>query len=514
MHRNQQIAQIQNKTFDLVIIGGGITGAGVLLEASKLGLEVLLIEKGDFASGTSSKSAKLVHGGLRYLQYLHFGLVRESLTERNYLLETYPHLVKAIEFVYPLYESGFKFRIGMILYQLLGKQKALPKYKFLNKQKTLQNCDFIDTNNLKGSFSYFDGITHDARLTAEIIFEATQYPNARALNYVELMQGEQKKEHYELTCQDRIENQKLNIKTKFVANCSGAWTDLVLNKFSKLESKKMAPSKGVHLVFSQDKIPIKTAYAFSSYADDGRKFYALPWQNNSVIIGVTDTEYAGNLDKIPVDKLDIDYMLHAIVHFFPTLHISKEDIIYKFVGLRPLFDNKTASKDKTRDYKIWWSNERLLSIAGGKLTTFRSMAKALLKEIPIKSSRVQKAIPIPTITLNTKNEEIKQHIENNYGIYAPYLYEIINKNRNAANWISPSLKVLEAEIIFFVQYHHCRYLADILDRRLSVAYVLSNLPDKDTIIKQTANILQEILNLPDAEIAAEIESYYILHDRF
>ena len=512
MKRIQHLAQIKNKTFDLVIIGGGITGAGVMLEASKSGLDVLLIEKGDFASGTSSKSAKLIHGGLRYLQYLHFGLVRESLKERNYLLETYPHLVKPIEFVYPLYESGLKFRIGMIMYQLLGKQKTLPRYKFLNKEETTKNCDFIDKKNLRGSFSYYDGITHDSRLTAEIIFEASQYPNTTALNYLKLTQGNQQKEHYELLCQDLIANQELTIKTKFVANCSGAWTDLVLNKISKQEENKMAPSKGVHLVFSQDKIPIKTAYAFSSYADDGRKFYALPWQNNSVVIGVTDTEYKGDLDKVAVDKTDIDYMLNAITHFFPNQNITKKDIIYQFAGLRPLFDDKNASKDRARDYKVWWSNERLLSIAGGKFTTFRTMAQTMIKEIPIKNRSIKKAVSPPNSTLNIENKEIKKHIEANYGIYAPFLYEIINRDKEAVKWISPSLKIMKVEIIFFIQHHNCRYLADILDRRLSVAYVLSNLPDKNNIIKQTATILQETLNLPDYEIEAQIEHYHILHD--
>lgn len=231
MQRKDKIKHAVETQFDLIVIGGGITGAGVLKEAAKNGLKTLLIEKNDFGSGTSSKSAKLVHGGLRYLQNMQFKIVRESLSERNWLLEHYKHLVKPLEFVFPLYESKLKFRIGMILYQLMGKHKILPKYKFLNKRTILEKFPKINTQGLKGGFSYYDGVTNDARLVMEIIFEADQFENTHALNYIEVTSISDESGFCNIKCKDKIDDKEYGFNGKVIVNCTGVWTDRTLNLF-------------------------------------------------------------------------------------------------------------------------------------------------------------------------------------------------------------------------------------------------------------------------------------------
>ncbi|MCP4443707.1 MAG: glycerol-3-phosphate dehydrogenase/oxidase [Aureispira sp.] len=497
MTRKKTLDSIGSQTYDLVIVGGGITGAGVLLEASKIGYKTLLIEKGDFSSGTSSKSAKLVHGGLRYLQFFYFKLVRESLVERNHLLQEYAHIVKPLEFIFPLYQSSFKFRIGMILYQMMGKHDLLPKYAFENKEKTLGRLNAINSQNLKGSFIYYDGITNDSRLTAEIIFESKQYSNSTAINYLELTNSNQTDEGYTLTCTDHTSPKTLEIKTKYVVNCGGPWTDKILDTLIPQAPDFMAPSKGVHLVFSQDRIPMKSAYAFSSNANDKRMFYALPWEHNSVIIGVTDTDYDGDLDNVEIDTDDVSYMLHGINSFLPKLKVTTDDILYQFVGLRPLFKDEIASKDRSRDFKIWWSNDRVVNLAGGKLTTFRAMAKALIKDI-LPKLKASESKPTEPLNLNAEapnflSKDKTEHITKQYGKYNSYLFDLIHKNKALGNWLDEEFQVLNVEIAFFVKYQDCYYIEDVLNRRLALGYVLDKHPKNKLIIEKVSQIFQQYI---------------------
>jgi len=503
MTRKQKLDAIQAETFDLVIVGGGVSGAGVFFEASKKGYKTLLIEKGDFSSGTSSKSAKLVHGGLRYLQFFYFKLVRESLIERNYLLETYPHIVKPIEFVYPLYQSSIKFRLGMIFYQMIGRHNLLSKYSFFNKKKTLKKLDAINHQNLKGGFSYYDGITNDSRLTTEIILEAKEYINATALNYFELVSSTQTDSYYSLNCFDHLTNNSVEIKTKYVVNCGGPWTDKILHCLVQDSQKFMAPSKGIHLVFSQDKIPVKSAYAFSSYANDKRMFYAVPWEYNSVIIGVTDTEYDGDLDNIEINQNDIDYVLHGINSFFPDLNVTEDDILSEFVGLRPLFKEEISSQDKTRDFKVWWSNSRVISLAGGKLTTFRAMAKTLISKLENKIEKcpAEKMNHPDTNTMipESLDSDMVNHIKNKYGNKSFYLFNLIYHNPELGTWLDKEFQILNAEVAFFAKYQDCFYIDDILNRRLALGYVLKKHPKNKMIKDKIAQILNQYTELVNNE---------------
>ncbi|MCF6278795.1 MAG: glycerol-3-phosphate dehydrogenase/oxidase [Flavobacteriaceae bacterium] len=461
----------ENKTYDLIIIGGGITGAGVLRAASKKGLKTLLLEKNDFASGTSSKSGKLVHGGLRYLQHLQFKIVRESLIERNWLLEAYPHLVKPIEFVFPLYGLKFKYKIAMFLYQIMGKHKNLPKYKFFNKKETIQKYSKINSEGLKGGFSYYDGITNDARLVNEIIFEATQNQEAEAKNYIKVTSITDNKKRCVIKCKDTITNEEYTLYGKVIVNCTGPWSDKTLEKYKPQPKKTMEPSKGVHLVFSKERLPLSSAFAFVSGANDGCLFYALPWENNTVILGPTDTTFSGDYDNLKENENEIQYLLKGLNQFSPNSNFTKKDILYIFVGLRPLFNEDGESKDKTRDFKIWWSSNDIVSISGGKLTTFRAMGKVLIeKVISKKQLTCISVLPLkdPDISI-----ELPKHIKNNYSLLSQGKIEkIILENSVNIEPLVPELKVIKAEIIFAIKELKAKTVEDIMLRRFSFDYGL------------------------------------------
>lgn len=507
MDRKSKIENSSQLEFDLIVVGGGITGAGVLKEAAQNGLKTLLIEKNDFGSGTSSKSAKLVHGGLRYLQNFQFGVVKESLRERNWLLEEYSHIVKPLEFVYPLYQSGLKFRIGMILYQMMGKHKNLPKYKFLKKEEVLQNYPAINAEGLKGGFSYYDGLTNDSGLVSEIIFESSQYQDIVALNYLEVVKINESGNTSEVKCRDNRTGEEHIFKSKVVVNCTGPWTDETINLLDNNDSKMMAPSKGVHIIFSTEKLNIKSAFAFSSGADDGRMFYALPWEFDTVIVGVTDTAYKGSPDEVYQTEADISYLLNGLNKFSPSSNFTFEDIQYSFAGLRPLFNEKGPSKNKTRDFKIWWDSKNLVSLSGGKLTTFRAMAKSLMNELvsteKIAMSQVSKSIPERRTISNCPDHILTSYSKDSMEIISSIIEES-NENKQP---IIKELDIVKAEIIFAIRHLGAMTVEDIMLRRFSFRYGMINKPYYSTLVSKIGSILQEELDWNSEQLTNEVTQF-------
>lgn len=494
MKRRYNISDITNKEYDIVIIGGGITGAGILWELQRYNYKCLLIEKGDFASGTSSKSAKLIHGGLRYLQYGQIGLVKEAIKERNYLLRHFSYLVKPLEFILPVYSSKWLYRIGLFIYQLFNRGRYTPGYSFLNVEQTKKVLPSINTKNLKGSFSYYDAVTNDARLCNEIITIATSEENVKALNYCELVATEKTKDNIILKCFDHIEQGTIHIKSKYIVNATGAWMDATLKIIDKQSHTKIsAPAKGVHIVLSSDKFPIKQAILFSSYANDKRSLYAIPWENNSIIVGSTDTPFNGDINTPIIVEDDVNYILNALSFFVPELKISKNDIISQFVGIRPLLNDGKTSKDSSRDYMIWWKNEYILNICGGKLTSFRSMGNEILKELLLK-------YPKSVRKINRRYEEwhffkdiqpeVISRLQDQYGESFWNVVSIILEDSNNNSPIHPAMNILIAEVKYFIRFQQCYYLDDLLTRRFSLRYVLNQYDNYELVIKKIALIMK------------------------
>lgn len=516
MLRKINFSEIDRKIFDIAVIGGGITGAGVLYEGGKAGYSCILLEKNDFASGTSSRSAKLVHGGLRYLKYGQLGLVREGLKERHYLLQNFPHLVKPLEFLLPVYGSKFLYSIGMSLYKMFSRDKELSSYRFLNKDETINFLPSINPHNLKGSFIYFDAVTNDARLTNEVIHQANEKYNSTALNYCEFLSVTDNNLHFDIHCNDHIEKRLINLRAKYIVNSAGPWVDEILGRLNNENASNTAPSKGVHLVFSSEKLPIRSALLFSSYAGDGRMLYAVPWENNSVIVGATDTDYNGNPDQVLADSSDISYILKALNKFLPSLDLKEKNILSMFAGLRPLLNSGTQSKDRTRDYRCWWSNKRTLNILGGKLTGFHAMASTVIKKISEELTPVQN----PLILKKDQKEgvgmrygysdNLKNELFSKYGDSAINVLKIVSENENFCQPVTTGISIIHAEIIFFIRYHSVFHLEDLMTRRFSLTYVLKNYSNKKEIISKFAEIMKNELNWTEEKKEKETLSLELL----
>ncbi len=375
LHRNEYILAQQEITFDLVIIGGGITGAGVARDAASRGMKVALVEAQDFAEGTSSRSSKLIHGGIRYLENFEFHLVYEALSERNKLFSMAPHLVHPLRFMIPTYKGGrvphWKFRIGMWLYDLLALFQAPEMHDHYNKKEALEEFGFLKEEGLQGGFLYSDAYTDDDRLTIETIRSAHDL-GANCVNFVKAEGFERKNGFIELSCKNKLSNSLYKIKAQHIVSAVGPWTDLLGGSFFDNWKNKMRPSKGIHLTFSRERIPLEHAVVMGA---EDRIVFAIP-RHEMVIIGTTDTDYKDSPSDVKSTKEDVDYVLGVINDYFPGLKIGLKDIYSSYSGVRPLIDDGSSSEGKTsREHVVFQPIPEMTCVAGGKYTTYRKMAR-------------------------------------------------------------------------------------------------------------------------------------------
>lgn len=429
LDRSNLFQQLKEVQFDLTIIGGGITGAGIALDAASRGLKVALIEKNDFASGTSSKSTKLIHGGLRYLKQMEFRLVQEVGSERAIVHGVAPHLVKPEKMLLPLIEGGTYGKIatsfGLWVYDVLAGVKGDDKRKILNKDKTLQKEPLIRKDILKGSGYYAEYRTDDARLTIENIKTAMQY-DAVCLNYVtasELLYEDGK------VCGVRAFDSQteapIEIKSKFVVSAAGPWVDELRKVDHSLQGKHLFLSKGVHIVVPHERLPINQAVYYD--VPDGRMLFAIP-RHRSTYIGTTDTPYEGDKNNIPVNLEDVQYLLDGTNTMFPDAKLTMEDVESSWAGLRPLIHEpgKSASEMSRKD-EIFQSETGLISIAGGKLTGYRKMAERVVDVVVrrFQTASDKKIQKNKTDKINLTGGPFKNHAE-----VESYTKEIIRTLRN------------------------------------------------------------------------------------
>jgi len=382
--RLENIERIKTKKLDLFIIGGGITGAGVARDAGRRGLSVGLIDMADFSSGTSSRSSKLVHGGLRYLENLEFGLVFEALSEREKLFTMAPHLVHPLRFVLPLYKGQrvgmFKMGLGMWLYDILSLFDAPEMHKRLSAKETAEEICGIKANELEGSFEYSDAYMDDDRLVHETLRSANE-SDALCASYVkatsaEVIDGKIKR----VKCKDLLSGEEFFVEAKNFISCVGPWTDDLAESVFESWNKRMRPSKGIHLTFKNKDFPIKKAVVMPADGDK-RIIFAIP-RHEMVIVGTTDTDYQKDISEVSSEAEDVDYVLNIIKDYFPTINVSKKDIIASYSGVRPLVKDGSASESSTsRDHVIWSELKNLTFVAGGKYTTYRNMAEETVDHV-------------------------------------------------------------------------------------------------------------------------------------
>lgn len=422
LNRNAIQQQITAQQFDILVIGGGITGAGIALDAASRGLTVALVEKNDFASGTSSRSTKLIHGGLRYLKQFEIALVREVGREREIVFRNAPHIVIPEKMLLPIIKGGslspLAASFGLYVYDWLAGVIRSERRKMFSAKETLGLEPLLDTNKVIGGALYTEYRSDDARLVIETIKKAVEY-GAYCLNYVQakklLYDATGKVTGAEVT--DLDSGSIFEIKAKKIINAAGPWVDEIREIDQSRKGKKLHLTKGVHIVVPHHRLPVKQSSYFD--VEGGRMIFAIP-RGNTTYIGTTDTNYKGNKNQPGVSNADVAYLLAAANNIFPGAKLVETDVESTWSGLRPLIheDGKSPSELSRKD-EIFYSPSGLISIAGGKLTGYRQMARksvdVALKQLGKEEGRTFVPCKTEKITLSggnfTSREEIFKYID-------------------------------------------------------------------------------------------------------
>jgi len=385
LQREMYLKKMTQRELDVLVIGGGITGAGIALDAVSRGMKTGLVEMQDFAAGTSSRSTKLVHGGLRYLKQLEFNIVKESGQERAIVFENAPHVTQPEWMLLPLLKGGtygkLATSVGLKMYDTLAGVRKHERRRMLNRKETLEKEPLLrDDEKLKGGGYYVEYKTDDARLTLEVIKEAV-YRGAQAVNYTKaenLLYENGKVVGARVT--DSRTGETYDIRAKHVVNAAGPWVDDLREKDGSKQGKYLHLTKGVHIVLDQAKFPLRQAVYFDT-EDDGRMVFAIP-RRNKAYVGTTDTYYEGDIANPRMTEADMDYLIKAANFMFPSKQITREDVESSWSGLRPLIheEGKSASEISRKD-ETFISESGLISIAGGKLTGYRKMAERIIDRI-------------------------------------------------------------------------------------------------------------------------------------
>ncbi|GAB4553541.1 MAG: glycerol-3-phosphate dehydrogenase [Pleurocapsa sp.] len=503
----RDFSQIQQTNYDLIIIGGGINGAGVARDAALRGLKTILIEKGDFAGGSSSWSTRLIHGGLRYLEYFEFPLVRESLKEREVLLRTAPHLVNPLLLTIPIYGDRsrpyWKIWAGMILYDIFSFDKTLPLHRMLPKAKFQQLFRSVDRENLTGGAQYYDGqVPLAERLCLENMISA-QNAGATVLNYVEVTELPIKERRItDVVCQDKLTGETFTIagsEDAVVINTSGPWVDKVCKLGNKQgqdtpigDARKMGGTKGSHIVVNPFPGAPQGSSLYVEAKSDGRPFFIVPWLG-MYLIGTTDLPFKGDLENVKADNDEIDYLLQETNYIIPTANLGRDDIVFTYSGVRPL-PNAEGKKPGsiTRKHIIFDHSKEgvrnLYSLIGGKLTTYRNVGEEMVNKVlkkmqkPLQPCRTD-SLPLPGCILpddKRRQQAIRdygsilsmtviEHLFNVYGARALEVLTLTKEHSELAESISPRLPDIKAQIVYAVNSEFAHNLIDIARRRTSLA---------------------------------------------
>ncbi|MFD2922616.1 glycerol-3-phosphate dehydrogenase/oxidase [Halobacillus naozhouensis] len=378
-HRQDQFEQLNREQWDLLVIGGGITGAGIALDAASRGMKTAVVEMQDYAAGTSSRSTKLVHGGLRYLKQFEVKMVAEVGKEREIVYENGPHVTTPEWMMLPFHEGGtfgpFTTSIGLRVYDYLAGVKKGERRTMLTPEETIEREPLVKRDGLKGAGFYVEYKTDDARLTLEVMKKAVEY-GALSTNYakvIDFLYNDAGSIEGAIV-EDTFSGETYQVQAKKVVNAGGPWVDELRGLDGSKKGKTLQLTKGAHLVFDQTAFPLKQAVYFDT--PDGRMIFAIP-RDGKTYVGTTDTEYDGNISHPKLTTDDRNYILDAIHYMFPTVEVTEEDVESSWVGVRPLLheEGKDPSEISRKD-EIFVSDSGLISMAGGKLTGYRKMAQS------------------------------------------------------------------------------------------------------------------------------------------
>lgn len=507
INRSQALEEAQQREFDLVVIGGGVAGAGVAQDAASRGLSVLIIEKDDFASGSSSRTTKLIDGGLRYLEQMQFGLTRELCQERGLLEQLAPHMVRDFSFVLPVVKDkkffGLKAQLGLTIYDLLSiNARGVRSHERLGKKAALQAAPSLSEEMISGALRFHDCITDDARLVLEIIKSATTR-GAAAINYLEAKGFEQiDGQVRKVLVRDRLGGRELSFDCRSCVNATGVWSDILLEQIEPGWQKRSTPVKGTHIMLPLS--AFETNNALFLPTPDGGYVFVVPWQK-ALMVGTTDNAYDGPLDNPQPNLEEIDYLLSVLNSYTRQRTIGRqlerEDIIAAWSGLRPLISGLAdGTNSLSREHALFTGPGGLITIIGGQLTNYRLLAQQVVNTV---TANLKKQTPGQYLSLSacrtaemmlggwqnkqdylTSTAQIAAHgrklgldpatlvhITESYGKDALTVLDIVEASPHLAERICPDFPPIMAEAMFVIQHEMAISLEDILSRRIRLGFV-------------------------------------------
>lgn len=493
--RTERLRALATQDFDVLVIGGGVTGCGVARDAALRGLRVALVEREDFASGTSSRSSRLIHGGLRYLEHGHLGLVFESSIERQRLLKLAPHLVRPLAFVWPVYEGAriprWKLNAGLMLYDALALFRNVKGYQGLNTREVLEAEPGLRAEGLKGGARYYDAATDDARLTLANALGASE-AGATLLNHVSVRRLliEEGRARGAVVV-DHLTGEELTVRARALVNATGPWSDEIRRLDSTTgETHAVRGSKGVHIEVPRERLGNREALTLLSPVD-GRVMFILP-AGPHTIIGTTETSTQAHPSEVRASEADVAYLLESTNGFFPNAHLTRDDVISAWAGIRPLVASGYHSGGNdagsaSREHAIDVSPTGVLAISGGKLTTYRVMARDVVNAVEKHLGRphtkpVTDSLPLPGGELRSFEAEwaaareavgddaLAQHLVGAYGSRWRGVWTLVGEEPSLGEPLVEGLPYLRAEAAWGVSHELVHTLSDLLVRRLKVAF--------------------------------------------
>jgi len=534
-NRSDALRRLESTDFDVVVIGGGITGVGCALDAASRGFRVALIERDDFASGTSSKSSKLVHGGIRYLQQGDVRLVYEALAERQILRRNAPHLVKVLPFLIPIFSTkGVVNRklaramgTAMWMYDLTGGLRIGKMHKRVSKKQALEWFPTLPAEKLMPSYLYYDAEADDARLVVTVARTAALRFDATLVNRTEVVDLQKDSNGNVNGVTVTADGRTFTVSTKAVVNAAGVWSDDVRALDEAEHPRSIRPAKGVHITVPWSKVR-NTVAAVIPVPGDKRSVFVVPW-GQFTFVGTTDTDYTGPVDDPQCNENDVEYLLRALNGSI-TETVTTDDILGTWAGLRPLVADPEASgrtADLSRRHKVRRSASGVVTITGGKLTTYREMAADTIDEV---LSEVLNSDRITRFRRRSKTKHIKIHgangyeeliesadtistlggdqvrrLADRYGSDATTVLAIAESDPSMAELLVPGLPYLRAEAIFAVRYEMATTVDDILSRRTRAR--LETRDASADAAAAVAALLAPELGWDDAEQARQVADY-------
>ncbi len=522
---------------DVLVIGGGITGAGIARDAALRGFRVALVDKGDFGAGTSSHSSRLIHGGIRYLENRDFRLVFEASRERRVLLRIAPHLVRPLPFLFPVYRGarvpGWKLRAGMWLYDLLATFRNVGTHRWLGPKKVRRAEPALKDRGLTGAALYWDAQTDDARLVLATMRSAAR-AGALVANYAEVMSLLKPDGRVRgAVVRDVLSGGTRTVRALVVVNAGGPWVDALRRLDDPAAAPLLRPTKGAHVAVPRKRIGNERAITLFS-AIDGRVMFVLPWGELSYI-GTTDTDADASPDAVRVTAEDVTYLLRSANAAFPNAHLAANDVVSVWVGLRPLLGQDPAASPSqvSREHRVVESAQGLITVAGGKLTTYRVMARdvadrvaARLHELdgrPVAPRPPTDRLALPggeaaelEVLLEAAQargvrEATARHLVASYGSETPAILNLVERDRSLGEAIAPGRPEIWAEVSHAVDREMAVRIQDVLIRRLHLFYEYAE--QGTAVAAPVAQRMKKLLGWDDVREAEELVDYFKLVER-